>query len=76
MSRRQKSDRFFREVLKLNGGEHEGKPFILLPWQCFVIGSIFGWKMTDGTRGFAWCTLNQAKVQENHRWQVALGCIV
>ncbi|HEK1863581.1 TPA: terminase large subunit [Proteus mirabilis] len=43
---------FFARVLKLNGGEHEGKPFILLPWQCFVIGSIFGWKMTDGTRRF------------------------
>ncbi|MDX7324706.1 terminase large subunit domain-containing protein, partial [Providencia rettgeri] len=43
---------FFAKVLKLNGGEHEGKPFILLPWQCFVIGSIFGWKMEDGTRRF------------------------
>lgn len=30
---------FFAKVLKLNGGEHEGQPFILLPWQCFVIGS-------------------------------------
>ena len=43
---------FFAKVLKLNGGEHEGQPFILLPWQCFVIGSIFGWKVEDGTRRF------------------------
>lgn len=43
---------FFAKVLKLNGGEHEGNPFILLPWQCFVVGSIFGWKMEDGTRRF------------------------
>lgn len=43
---------FFAKVLKLNGGEHEGKPFILLPWQCFVVGSIFGWQMEDGTRRF------------------------
>lgn len=43
---------FFAKVLKLNGGEHEGKPFILLPWQCFVVGSIFGWKNSDGYRRF------------------------
>lgn len=35
---------FFEEVLYLNGGQFEGKPFLLLPWQAFVIGSIFGWK--------------------------------
>lgn len=43
---------FFSKVLKLNGGEHEGKPFILLPWQCFIVGSIFGWKNSDGYRRF------------------------
>lgn len=43
---------FYREVLTLNGGEHEGKPFILLPWQAFIVGSIFGWKNADGTRRF------------------------
>lgn len=43
---------FFAKVLKLNGGEHEGKPFILLPWQCFIVGSIFGWKNSDGYRRF------------------------
>ncbi|MBA7943199.1 MULTISPECIES: terminase large subunit [Citrobacter] len=43
---------FFAKVLKLNGGEHEGKPFILLPWQCFIVGSIFGWKASDGYRRF------------------------
>lgn len=43
---------FFAKVLKLNGGEHEGAPFILLPWQCFIVGSIFGWKREDGYRRF------------------------
>jgi len=43
---------FFAKVLKLNGGEHEGVPFILLPWQCFIVGSIFGWKTSDGYRRF------------------------
>jgi phage terminase large subunit-like protein len=35
--------RFCRNILKLNGGDFEGKPFDPLPWQCFILGSIFGW---------------------------------
>ena len=38
---------FFEECLCLNGGQFEGKPFMLLPWQCFVMGSLFGWKRTS-----------------------------
>jgi phage terminase large subunit-like protein len=47
-----KAQRFYRHVLKLNGGDYEGKPFVLLPWQAFIVGSIFGWKAGDGTRRF------------------------
>lgn len=43
---------FFRDVLRLNGGQYEGVPFDLLPWQTFVIGSMFGWLGSDGTRRF------------------------
>jgi phage terminase large subunit-like protein len=43
---------FFRDVLRLNGGQFEGLPFILQPSQAFQIGSIFGWKRKDGTRRF------------------------
>lgn len=43
---------FFRDVLRLNGGEHEGMPFELMPWQQFIIGSLFGWYGTDGFRRF------------------------
>lgn len=43
---------FFAQVLRLNGGEHEGVPFILLPWQAFIVGSLFGWKAPDGFRRF------------------------
>ncbi len=43
---------FYRDVLKLNGGDFEGKPFELLPWQQYVVGSIFGWKTDDGYRRF------------------------
>ena len=43
---------FYRDVLRLNGGDYEGKPFELLPWQCFVVGSLFGWKGADGSRRY------------------------
>jgi len=44
--------RYFRTVLRLAGGEHEGKPFSLQPWQDFVVGSLFGWLGPDGYRRF------------------------
>ncbi|UHG95310.1 terminase large subunit [Pseudomonas sp. 7-41] len=43
---------FFEEVLCLNGGDYEGMPFLLAPWQAFVIGSLFGWMTMDGFRRF------------------------
>ncbi len=43
---------FFEECLCLNGGQFEGKPFLLITWQCFIVGSIFGWKRSDGSRRF------------------------
>jgi phage terminase large subunit-like protein len=48
-----KAIRFFENGLCLNGGQFEGIPFLLLPWQSFVIGSIFGWKRaSDDMRRF------------------------
>ena len=43
---------FFSDVLCLNGGEYEGKPYELLDWQAFIVGSLFGWKGPDGYRRF------------------------
>jgi phage terminase large subunit-like protein len=33
-------------------GEWAGRPFLLQPWQQFVVGSLFGWLRTDGRRRF------------------------
>jgi phage terminase large subunit-like protein len=44
--------RYFSTVLRLNGGEHEGRQFELEPSQKFIVGSIFGWKRADDTRRF------------------------
>lgn len=38
---------FCAEVCKLNGGQWEGKPFLLTSWQCFVGGALFGWKRRE-----------------------------
>lgn len=43
---------FFEEILCLNGGEFEGRPFLLEPQQKFILGNLFGWKSADNTRRF------------------------
>lgn len=52
---------YFEDVLCLNGGQFEGKPFDVLPWQAFIIGSLFGWKGTDGFRRFRVAYVETAK---------------
>lgn len=42
---------FFEEVLCLNGGQFEGKPFLLDHWQAFVVGSLNGWLRPDEKHG-------------------------
>lgn len=52
---------YFEDVLCLNGGKFEGKPFEVLGWQAFVIGSLFGWKGADGLRRFRVAYIETAK---------------
>lgn len=52
---------YYEEVLCLNGGEFEGLPFILLPWQAFIVGCLFGWKAPDGYRRFRTAYIETAK---------------
>ena len=43
----------FFPLLRHSKGEWAGTPFILEPWQAFIIGSIFGWvRKDDETRRF------------------------
>ena len=57
----EKAQGFYADVLKLNGGGYEGKPFELLPWQKFVVGSLFGWQGIDGYRRFRVAYVETAK---------------
>jgi len=48
---------FFAECLTLRSGQ----PFVLQPFQAFVVGSLFGWQTADGTRRFRTCYVEQGK---------------
>lgn len=52
---------YFEMVLRLNGGEHEGRPFSLEPSQKFIVGSLFGWLKEDGTRRFQTAFIEMGK---------------
>ncbi|MCA3000297.1 MAG: terminase large subunit [Rhodocyclaceae bacterium] len=53
--------RFFENVLRLNGGEHEGAPFKLQPCQAFILGNLFGWRNADLSRRFQTAYIEMAK---------------
>lgn len=42
----------FFGYLRQNKARWADQPFDLMPWQAFIVGSIFGWKRADGTRRF------------------------
>lgn len=52
---------FFEDVLRLNGGQYEGKPYVLLDWQKFIVGSLFGWVDEEGLRRFRVAYVETAK---------------
>lgn len=53
--------RFYAEILRLNGGEFEGRSFELHPSQQFIVGSLFGWKGSDGYRRFRVAYIEEGK---------------
>jgi phage terminase large subunit-like protein len=53
--------RFFSECLVFYEGEFDGKPFTLLPFEEFIVGSLFGWKTADEFRRFRTAYVEMAK---------------
>lgn len=52
----------FIQLLSFSKKEWAGKPFLLEPWEQFIIANIFGWrKVKDGTRRFEDATINIPK---------------
>ena len=54
---------FFPACLSITEGAKVGQPFHLLPWQLFVVGSIYGWRDRDGARRFRFVWLETGKGQ-------------
>lgn len=54
---------FFRDFLVMYEGDWDGKPFLLEPFQQFILGSLFGWKTADGFRRFRTAYIEMAKGQ-------------
>lgn len=52
---------YYRDVLRLNGGQYEGKPYQLLGWQAFTAGSLFGWVDVEGLRRFRMAYIETGK---------------
>ena len=52
---------FFAEFLWFYEGEWNGTPFLLQPWQDFLVGSLFGWKVLSGDRRFRTAYIEAAK---------------
>lgn len=53
--------RFFETKLRLNGGQFEGRPFLLHPSQAFKLSCLFGWVRADGTRRFRRAYIEEGK---------------
>lgn len=51
----------FFSLLKHSKGKFAGKPFILSPWQAFIVYALFGWKNENGTRRFRYAYIEVAR---------------
>lgn len=63
----------FFSKLRHTSGEYGGKPFTLLPWQAFLLWSIFGWKRKDGTRLYTKVYVEVARKNGKSELAGALG---
>lgn len=53
-----------------------GKPFILEPWQCFIVYILFGWKKADHTRRFSTAYIEVSKKNGKTAFAAAIGDIL
>lgn len=64
---------FFPAVLTITAGAHEGRPFNLLPWHEFVVGSLFGWRLESGRLRFRNGWMETGKGQAKSPVMAAIG---
>lgn len=64
---------FFPAVLPITAGALEGKPFHLLPWHLFSVGSLFGWRRASGRMRFRSGWLETGKGQAKSPLMAGIG---
>lgn len=65
--------RFFPALLTVTEGVAAGKPFALLAWHEFVVGSLFGWMRSDGLRRFRMAWMETGKGQAKSPLMAGIG---
>ncbi|PWE48473.1 terminase [Thioclava sp. NG1] len=65
--------RFFPAMLTVTEGAKEGEPFTLLPWHMFTVGSIFGWRTSEGYIRFRFVWLETGKGQAKSPLMAAIA---
>lgn len=65
---------FIENFLVLAEGDHADRPFILRPWQKFIVGCLFGWKLADGSRRFRRAYIEIGK--GNGKTPLAAACAI
>ena len=64
---------FFPAVLRVTEGVAAGRPFHLLRWQEFVVGSLYGWRRGDGLRRFRMAWMETGKGQAKSPLMAGIG---
>lgn len=67
---------FFPSVFTITDGPAAGKPFTLLPYQVFVVGSLMGWVNADGRWRFRSAWVETGKGQAKSPMMAGLGLYV
>lgn len=68
---------YFANVLRFPDGDRAGEPFVLEPWQAFVVGSLFGWlREEDNLRRFRTCYLETGKGSGKSPLGAGIGLIL
>jgi phage terminase large subunit-like protein len=68
----------FKFLKHTKGSEFAGKPFVLSPWEAFIIWVLFGWKKADGSRRFNYAYVEVAKKNGKSTFAagIALNCFI
>lgn len=67
----------FIQLLPLTESEFNGKPFILSPWQVFIVWNLWGWRRTvDGHRRFRQAWIEIARKNGKSEFAAAISCLL